>query len=71
MFVQFFIGLFLDYGPALIEHVLLCAGFVANVKFGKEFSLENDCGRVHKALCEADVILAEAASKPSKVCTLN
>lgn len=65
------IYLFIEYGPALIEHVLLGAGFVGNVKFGKDFSLENDCGRVHKALCEADDILGEAASKPSKVYDIN
>jgi len=51
----------------LIEHVLLGAGFPANVKFGKDFSVEADLEKLHKALCEADVILAEAAEKPSKV----
>jgi hypothetical protein len=69
--VHFFNGIFLDYGPALIEHVLLGVGFVANVKFGNDFNVDHDCGRVHKALCEADIILTEAASKPSKVCIFN
>ncbi|XP_065332099.1 ribosome quality control complex subunit NEMF homolog [Cloeon dipterum] len=55
-----------DYGPALIEHVLLGVDFAPNVKFGKGFSLENDLGKLYSALCEADEILSSASTTPSK-----
>ncbi|XP_059480083.1 ribosome quality control complex subunit NEMF homolog [Neocloeon triangulifer] len=55
-----------DYGPALIEHVLLGAGFPPNVKFGKDFNLEENFGKIHDALCVADEILNKASTEPSK-----
>ena len=46
-----------DYGPALIEHVLLDFGFPSNCRVGKEFEMERDLPKLHLALKSAESIL--------------
>ncbi|BFZ07429.1 hypothetical protein BsWGS_10468 [Bradybaena similaris] len=56
----------LDYGPAIIDHVLLGAGFPENVKFGKGFSLDADFPRLMSAIHEAEDLLKKFMAKPCK-----
>ncbi|KAJ8308819.1 hypothetical protein KUTeg_013693 [Tegillarca granosa] len=44
----------LDYGPAMIEHCLIHAGFIDNVKIGKGFSLTDDMDKLKMAIEEAE-----------------
>ncbi|XP_015126664.1 nuclear export mediator factor NEMF homolog [Diachasma alloeum] len=53
-----------EFGSALIDHVLLKSGFEANCKIGKSFSLERDFDRVMEALLMADDILSSAKTSP-------
>ncbi|CAL1532150.1 unnamed protein product [Lymnaea stagnalis] len=55
-----------DFGPAIIDHVLLGAGFSENVKIGKNFSLENDLDKLMDALHEAENLLVDFTTKPCK-----
>ncbi|XP_011315460.1 nuclear export mediator factor NEMF homolog [Fopius arisanus] len=55
-----------QFGSALINHVLLQSGFEFNCKIGKNFSLEKDFDRVMEALKLADEILSSARKSPSK-----
>ena len=57
----------LEYGPAVIEHVLLRQGFSNSTKIGKTFSIENDTDKVLDALDEAEKLFAEAKESTSKV----
>ncbi|KAJ8044952.1 Nuclear export mediator factor Nemf [Holothuria leucospilota] len=52
------------FGPALIEHCLLSAGFPSNATLGKEFDLENDIPRLIQALEEAQQYL-QASGQPN------
>ncbi|XP_063983197.1 ribosome quality control complex subunit NEMF homolog [Diachasmimorpha longicaudata] len=54
----------LQFGAALIDHVLLKVGFGANCKLGQDFSLEKDFDRVMEALRMADEILSSATKNP-------
>ncbi|KAJ3648826.1 hypothetical protein Zmor_020598 [Zophobas morio] len=56
----------LEYGPAVIEHVLLRQGFSNSTKIGKTFSIENDTDKVLDALDEAEKLFAEAKESTSK-----
>lgn len=60
-------GFFVDYGPAIIEHVLLKAGFNASCKLGKGFDLEKDMPKLLTALNEADCLLDLALQWEPKV----
>jgi hypothetical protein len=60
-------GFFVDYGPAIIEHVLLKAGFSAGCKLGKGFDLDKDIPGLFAALREADHLLDQASQQESKV----
>ncbi|XP_017776836.1 PREDICTED: nuclear export mediator factor NEMF homolog [Nicrophorus vespilloides] len=42
-----------EFGPALIEHVFLKYGFANSTKIGKDFNVEDDVVKLHKALSEA------------------
>jgi predicted ribosome quality control (RQC) complex YloA/Tae2 family protein len=56
----------LEYGPGVIEHVLLKHGFTSGTKIGKTFSIENDSDRVLCALEEAEKLFANAKTCMSK-----
>lgn len=56
----------LDYGPAIIEHVLLKVGFNAGCKLGKGFGLEKDMPKLLAALNEADRLLDLASQQERK-----
>lgn len=58
---------FADYGPAVIEHTLLKAGFNAGCKLGKGFDLDKDAPKLFAALTEADHLLDQALQQESKV----
>lgn len=64
--INSFFVLFLDYGPAVINHVLDKVG-LGSSKFGKGFSLENDLEKLINALKEAEQIINEGLQKTSKV----
>ncbi|XP_023716969.1 nuclear export mediator factor NEMF homolog isoform X3 [Cryptotermes secundus] len=55
-----------DYGPAIIEHVLLKAGFSTGCKLGKGFDLEKDMSKLLAALNEADHLLDLALQREPK-----
>ncbi|GFR96885.1 nuclear export mediator factor Nemf-like, partial [Elysia marginata] len=56
----------LDYGPAIIDHALIGAGFPENVKLGKGFCLENDFDRLLSAILEAESLFMKLISEPCK-----
>ncbi|GFN73720.1 nuclear export mediator factor nemf-like, partial [Plakobranchus ocellatus] len=56
----------LDYGPAIVEHVLLGAGFAENAKIGKGFDLNTDLDRLMQALEEAESLFLKLTSEPCK-----
>nr|CAD7568436.1 unnamed protein product [Timema californicum] len=56
----------LEYGPAIIDHVLLQAGFPSNCKLGKGFSLSEDLPKLCAALDEAEQLMIQAAQQASK-----
>ncbi|RUS85379.1 hypothetical protein EGW08_006864 [Elysia chlorotica] len=56
----------LDYGPAIIDHALIGAGFVENVKLGKGFSLDTDFERLMSAIQEAESLFMKLISEPCK-----
>ncbi|ERL92434.1 hypothetical protein D910_09748 [Dendroctonus ponderosae] len=58
---------FLEFGPALLEHVLLKQGLVNSVKIGKTFDIHNDIDKVITAISEAESIFKTAQSQPFKV----
>jgi len=55
-----------DYGPAMLDHVLLGAGFQLNVKIGQGFHLDADMSRLLVAIEEAEDLLTTFLSKPCK-----
>nr|CAD7430506.1 unnamed protein product [Timema monikensis] len=55
-----------EYGPAIIDHVLLQAGFPSNCKLGKGFSLSEDLPKLCAALDEAEQLMIQAAQQASK-----
>ncbi|XP_045460688.1 nuclear export mediator factor NEMF homolog isoform X1 [Harmonia axyridis] len=56
----------LEYGPALIEHVLIGKGFNNNCKIGKTFNITTDFEQLFEALIEADDIFRKAKEVKSK-----
>jgi hypothetical protein len=52
----------LDYGPALIEHVLLEFGFPPNSRIGTQFDITRDLPKLHLALKSADSIMQNIGS---------
>lgn len=54
----------LDYGPALIEHVLLSIGFSKGVKNCKEFKFDEDCDKLLKGIELAEEILQNSKTQP-------
>lgn len=59
--------LFIEYGPALIEHALLKFGFTNASKVGKTFNITDDLPKLMEAIQEADSILESAKKQPFKV----
>lgn len=57
----------LEYGPPLIEHVLLKAGFPNSTKTGKDFDIGGNLERICAAFLEADKILKRGKTQKSKV----
>lgn len=57
----------LEYGPAIIEHVLLNQGFSNNTKIGKTFVIENDIDKIMAAIEEAEKIFTQAKTTAFKV----
>uniref|UniRef100_A0A2C9K1Q6 NFACT RNA-binding domain-containing protein n=1 Tax=Biomphalaria glabrata TaxID=6526 RepID=A0A2C9K1Q6_BIOGL len=55
-----------DYGPAIIDHVLIKSGFSENVKFGKDFKLDQDFDKLMDALQEAENLMFSLLSNPCK-----
>jgi hypothetical protein len=49
--------LLIDFGPALIEHVLLEFGFPSNSRIGPQFDIDRDLPKLHLALKSADDIM--------------
>ncbi|XP_015522227.1 nuclear export mediator factor NEMF homolog isoform X1 [Neodiprion lecontei] len=56
----------LEFGPAIIDHVLLQTGFPVNCKIGKNFDVANDFPKLVLALEAADKIFTEAIKSISK-----
>lgn len=56
----------LDYGPALIEHVLLKNGFTNSTKIGKTFDIDRDIERLFVAMEEAKIIVENAKAHNCK-----
>lgn len=52
--MRVFIFIITEYGPALIEHVLLKHGFNNSAKIGKTFDIEKDINCLMDALTEAN-----------------
>lgn len=57
-----------EYGPPLIEHVLLKQGFGNSTKIGKTFDVSADVDKLMQAILEADKIFKIAQTEPQKVC---
>lgn len=57
----------LDYGPALIEHILLKHKFTNASKIGKTFNIENDLQELFLAIQDGEAILQTARKQHSKV----
>lgn len=55
----------LEFGSALIDHVLLKAGFALGCKINKDFRIPDDMDRLMAALKEADNILENAKVHPA------
>ncbi|XP_044747380.1 nuclear export mediator factor NEMF homolog [Coccinella septempunctata] len=56
----------LDYGPSLIEHVLIGKGFSNNCKIGKTFNLSTDLEALFEAIMEAENIFGKARGAINK-----
>ena len=54
-----------EYGPAIIDHILMKAGYLKNVKLGKGFDI-SQVNKIVEALQEAEKLLDTALSRPSK-----
>uniref|UniRef100_A0A1B6D3Q3 NFACT RNA-binding domain-containing protein n=1 Tax=Clastoptera arizonana TaxID=38151 RepID=A0A1B6D3Q3_9HEMI len=55
----------LEYGPAVIDHVLLTVGLKSNMKWGKDFFVGN-MHQIVAAIEEAEKLLQDALQSPSK-----
>lgn len=56
----------LEYGPALLEHVLLKQGISNSAKLEKTFHTNRDIDKLVDAILEADMIFKTAQKQPSK-----
>lgn len=56
----------LEFGPAVLDHVLLRAGFTAGCKIGKDFNVIEDLPKLTLALTEANDIMNHAKKNISK-----
>lgn len=56
----------IEYGPAVIDHVLLTVGLKPGMKWGKDFDL-NHLQKLSEALQEAEKLLDNALQSPAKV----
>ncbi|KAJ8925872.1 hypothetical protein NQ315_009724 [Exocentrus adspersus] len=56
----------LEYGPAVIEHVLLKQGFTNATRIGKSFNIQEDIDKVMAALTEAERIFQLAKQNHEK-----
>ncbi|XP_043672655.1 nuclear export mediator factor NEMF homolog [Vespula pensylvanica] len=56
----------LEFGAAVIDHVLLQAGFALGCKIGKDFDIAKDMSRLTVALKNADNMLNDAKKNVSK-----
>ncbi|XP_034933675.1 nuclear export mediator factor NEMF [Chelonus insularis] len=61
-----FLNPLLEFGSALIDHVLLKSGFPSNCKIEKTFNVKEDMDKLWSALQLADQILEDAKKGPSK-----
>lgn len=57
----------LEYGPAIIEHVLLLQGFSNSTKLGKTFNIQEDIDKLMNAINEAENIFQLAKQSHEKV----
>lgn len=55
-----------EYGPAILEHVLVGVGFAPNCKLGKSFQAPQDIPRLLDAFILAETIFDEALARTSK-----
>lgn len=55
----------------MTEHVLLKVGFLNSTKIGNGFDIEQDIQKLYEAILEAENILIEAKTLPTKVNQLN
>lgn len=62
---------FVEYGPALLEHVLLKHGFTNASKVGKTFNVAEDLDKLMEAIDEAEQIMHNAKMSPAKVLNIN
>lgn len=56
----------LEVGAAVIDHVLLEAGFPLGCKIGKEFDIEKDVNKLYSAIESAEKMLNDAKTSVSK-----
>lgn len=56
----------LEYGPALIDHVLLKAGYKSSCKIGKDFNVHEDLPKLLETFTEAEHIMDQALKQVSK-----
>ncbi|XP_022913769.2 ribosome quality control complex subunit NEMF homolog [Onthophagus taurus] len=56
----------LEYGPSLLEHVLLKFGFKNSAKLGKDFKTDRDINKLYEAILDAENLMNEAKKIPSK-----
>lgn len=57
-----------EFGPSLIEHVLLKQGFGNSTKIGKTFDVSVDVDKLMQGILEADKIFKVAQTECQKVC---
>lgn len=57
----------LEYGPSLIEHVLVKRGILNSAKIDKTFDINQNIDKVVDAMSEAYTIFKNAQNEPSKV----
>lgn len=59
--------LFIEYGPAIVDHVLLRQGFSNSTKIGKTFNIQQDIDKLMDAVVEAENIFQLAKQNHEKV----
>ncbi|KAL8598247.1 hypothetical protein ACOMHN_035197 [Nucella lapillus] len=56
----------LDYGPAVLDHCLLEAGFAEHAQIGKGFNIDTDMSKLMTAIQVAETLMTTLLSKPCK-----